>query len=297
MLKQALGKVLIDRIVESEEPNFEALAFFPGTTADDWKPHQALLSPHPRDPAVRCLTLTMQSFLLRTSHHTILVDTCVGDHKKREGGMTPASWHMATGGVLPKKLAAAGVRPDDIDVVMCTHLHSDHVGWNTRLVNGRWVPTFPNARYLMSARELEFWQAAHRQTPIESFGDSVLPVVEAGQAVLVADDHAIDDEVRFEPTPGHTPHHVSVSVASGSSRAVITGDLMHSPVQCREPGWRTRFDRDPAQAIETRKAFLERHCEAGSLVCGTHFPSPSFGRLVARSQGFEFAPAEAAARR
>jgi len=109
--------------------------------------------------------------------------------------------------------------------------------------------------------------------------------------VLVADDHAIDDQVRFEPTPGHTPHHVSVRIDSAGRQAVITGDLMHHPVQCLEPRWRTRFDHDPLQAIATREAFLERHCEAGSLVCGTHFPSPSFGRLLARPTGFAFDPA------
>ena len=185
MLRQRLGDILIDRIVESEEPNFDPLVFFPQTRAEDWLAHKAWMQPQALDPATGYLILTLQSFLVRTRHHTILVDTCVGDHKKRLGKITPASWHMASGGVLLDKLAAAGVAPEAVDYVMCTHLHSDHVGWNTRLVDGRWVPTFPNARYVMSRKELAHWQAVHQVHPLESLTDSVLPIVEAGRADLV----------------------------------------------------------------------------------------------------------------
>lgn len=288
MLHHALGGVHIHRIIESERPNFDPLVFFPHTDATHWESHARWLRPHPGNPLLGYLTLTMQSYLLRTRHHNILVDTCVGDHKTRQGVHAPPDWHQATGGVLLKNLALAGLGPEDIDYVLCTHLHSDHVGWNTRLVDGRWVPTFPNARYVMSARELQHWESVHRESPIVSFDDSVLPVVQAGKAMLVADDHTLDDEVWLEPTPGHTPHHVSVRIASAGASAVITGDMLHCPVQVEEPLWRPRFDHDAALAARTRLAFLQRHCEAHTLVCGTHFPSPSFGHVAPRGDSFRF---------
>jgi glyoxylase-like metal-dependent hydrolase (beta-lactamase superfamily II) len=292
MLEYALGSVRIHRIVESEEPNFDPLAFFPETASEDWKPYAGWLRPHPKSPGLGYITLTLQSYLLRTRHHNILVDTCIGDHKSRQGSYTPASWHQTSGGVLLTKLAAAGYRREDIDYVMCTHLHSDHVGWNTQLANGRWVPTFPNAKYIMSARELSHWQAIHRQTPMVHFDDSILPVLQARQELLVANDYALDDEVSLESTPGHTPDHFSVRVASAGATAVITGDLMHSPVQVTEHQWAPRFDLDAAMAAQTRLSFLQRHCEASTLVCGTHFPSPSFGRIVACSESFKFVCAD-----
>jgi glyoxylase-like metal-dependent hydrolase (beta-lactamase superfamily II) len=289
MLRQQLGDIVIDRIVESEEPNFDPLVFFPQSRAEDWLAHKGWMQPHALHPASGWLILTLQSYLVRTRHHTILVDTCVGDHKKRLGKVTPPSWHMASGGVLLDKLAAAGVAPEAIDYVMCTHLHSDHVGWNTRLVDGRWVPTFPNARYVMSRKELAHWQSVHDSHPLESLADSVLPIVEAGRADLVSSDFALDGEVWLEPTPGHTPDHFSVRLASNGGDAVITGDLLHSPVQCREPSWGSLADFDAALASRTRRAFLERCCDTGMLVCGTHFPSPSFGRVVPHADAFHFA--------
>jgi glyoxylase-like metal-dependent hydrolase (beta-lactamase superfamily II) len=288
MLARAVGDVQLCRILESEAPNFDPLVFFPDTTAGDWQPYRHWLSPHPRGTGPGLLTMTMQAWLVRTRHHNILVDTCVGDGKVRRGLHAPPEWHLARGGALLRSLAQAGLGPQDIDCVVCTHLHSDHVGWNTRLEDGRWVPTFPRARYVMSARELAHWQAVHRDTPLVHLDDSVLPVVAAGQAELVADDHAVDDAVRLEPAPGHTPHHVAVRIDSGGAGAVITGDLMHSPVQVWQPHWRVRFDHDAGQAVRTRLDFLAQHAEANTLVCGTHFPSPSFGHVRAAGGGFRF---------
>lgn len=283
MLHRQLGNIVINRIIEWDEPNFDPLAFFPQTTREDWEPHKAWL-----DPVSGYLTMPIQSFLVRTRHHTILVDTCVGDYKNRLGGLKPPSWHMTTSGVLLNDLAAVGVQPEDVDYVMCTHLHSDHVGWNTRMVNGRWMPTFPNARYIMSRLELESWQAFHKASPQEHLLDSVLPVVDAGQAVLVTNDYALNDEVWLEPTPGHTPDHVSIRLASNGSQAIITGDMIHSPVQCIEPHW-VPPDFDPVLAGQTRRAFLERYCDTDTLICATHFPSPSFGHIVPHGDVFQFA--------
>ena len=150
------------------------------------------------------------------------------------------------------------------------------------------MPTFPNAKYIFAKLEWESFEELHRSAPQPQFADSVLPVMEAGQAQLVNTDFALDDEVWLEPTPGHTPGHVCVRLASQGAGAVITGDCIHSPVQCLEPGWIMRADLDSALAIATRRRFLERCCDSGVLVCATHFPEPSLGRIVQREKAFWF---------
>ncbi len=284
MLRRKLGDIVIDRIIETEQANFNAREFFPQATAEEWEPHLPWLQRKGLDAQSGNLFFTMQSFLVRTRHHTIVVDTCVGDHKPRARPF----WHMTSSGAYLKRLTEAGVRPEQVDFVMCTHMHTDHVGWNTRLENGRWVPTFPNAKYVMSGKELAYWQELHRQTPQNQIADSVQPIVDAGKALLVRSDFALDDEVRFESTPGHTPDHVSVRLASRGAQAVITGDLIHSPVQCAEFAWAARPDVDPDLARKTRRAFLERCFAADVLVCATHFPSPSFGHIVPQGNAFRF---------
>ena len=189
-------------------------------------------------------------------------------------------------------LAALGLQPEDIDFVMCTHLHGDHVGRNTRLIGGRWVPTFPRARYVISRRELDHWQNHNRMASADDYeeciDESVLPVVEAGQALLVNEDHAIDDEIWLEPLPGHTPGHYGVRLRSNGAEAIMIGDLMHSPVQCAEPDWRSGSDADPVQAREVRRRFLESHAETDRLVLTAHFPSPSIGHIRRQDRAFRF---------
>jgi glyoxylase-like metal-dependent hydrolase (beta-lactamase superfamily II) len=284
MLQRRLGDILIDRIIETEQPDFDPRVFFPQVTAEQWAPHTHWLKPRAMDPGSGNLVFPMQSFLVRTRHHTIVVDTCVGDHKKRQR----PQWNMTSSGAYLQRFAATGVQPAQVDYVMCTHMHNDHVGWNTRLDNGRWVPTFPNAKYVMSEKEWAYWQGLHKETPQNQIEDSVIPIIESGQALLVKNDYALDDEVWFEPTPGHTPDHVSVRLASRGSQAVITGDLIHSPVQCVELAWVPRPDYDPDLARQTRRAFLERYCETDVLVCASHFPSPSFGHIVPEGNAFRF---------
>ena len=285
MMQHALGQIVIRRVVESICADFDALSFFPETTREDWARHRTWMVPWALDPASGKLVLTIQAFLVRTRHHTILIDTCVGDHKSRP--LRPF-WHMQKLNTFLPRLAAAGVTPEDVDYVMCTHLHSDHVGWNTQLRDGRWVPTFPNARYIFAQLEWDSFNELHRRNPQPQLLDSVFPVMEAGQAQLVESDFALDDEVWLEPTPGHTSGHVCVHLASQGAHAVITGDCIHSPVQCVEPGWVMRADVDPALAIATRRRFLERCCDSCVLVCATHFPEPSFGRITQREQAFWF---------
>jgi len=285
MTQHVIGQIVVQRIVESICVDFDALSFFPQTTPEDWVRHKIWMEPWALDPNSGKLVLVIQAFLVRTRRHTILVDTCVGNDKSRP--MRPF-WHMQKLNTFLPRLAAAGVAPEDVDYVMCTHLHSDHVGWNTQLRDGRWVPTFPNAKYIFSEVEWESFEELHRSKPQPQFADSVLPVMEAGQAQLVRNDFALDDEVWLEPTPGHTAGHVCIRLASQGAQAVVTGDCIHSPVQCAEPGWVIRADLDAALASATRRGFLERYCDSDVTVCATHFPEPSFGRIVQRGQAFWF---------
>jgi glyoxylase-like metal-dependent hydrolase (beta-lactamase superfamily II) len=188
-----------------------------------------------------------------------------------------------------RDLAAAGFPRESIDLVLCTHLHVDHVGWNTMLEGGRWVPTFPNARYLINRVEWEHWsrfEAGNYRDPIE---DSVRPIVEGGFADFVESNHRITGEVWLEPTPGHTPGHASVRISSKGEDAIITGDLMHHPIQCAEPDWSSGFDSDADAARATRRAFLERYGDRPILVLGTHFATPTAGRIVRDGKAWRFA--------
>ncbi len=189
-----------------------------------------------------------------------------------------------------RALNAAGVGVDDIDFVMCTHLHGDHVGWNTRLENGRWAPTFANAKYLFSKKEYEYWDGVHRATPLDPMAESVLPIIEAKKAELVTSDHELDDHVRLTPTPGHTPDHFAVCAGRGGDAAVFTGDLVHSPLQARYPDLVMRVDYDPQQASDTRRRFFERYCDTETLCCTMHFPSPSVGHIKRWGDGFRLDP-------
>jgi glyoxylase-like metal-dependent hydrolase (beta-lactamase superfamily II) len=287
MTQRQLGEILINRIVDSvgPDPFFDPLVFFPETTPEDWERHKAWLEPSAMDPVSGHLTVALQSYLVRTRHHTILVDTCVGDHK--QSGIS--RWNMTSGGSFLAQLAAAGVQPEAVDYVMCTHFHADHVGWNTQLRDGRWVPTFSNAKYVFSRKEYEYREALHATEPYPAFADSVLPVVQAGQAELVTNDYVLTDEVWLEPTPSHTPDHFSVRLASNGAEAVMTGDLLHSPVQFVEPTWGCFADFDPKLARETRRAFFERYCETDVLICSAHLPSPSVGHIVSRGDAYWFA--------
>jgi glyoxylase-like metal-dependent hydrolase (beta-lactamase superfamily II) len=189
----------------------------------------------------------VQSFVVKTPHHNVLIDSCVGNHKPR-----PARpfGNMMNSDRFEKGLAAAGLAVDSIDYVMCTHLHVDHVGWNTRLENGRWVPTFPRAKYVMATRELAYWTQKEKDDPsgVPWITDSVLPIVEAKRAQIVKSDFALNESIQFVPTPGHTIDHYSVLVGRPGQDALITGDMIHSPIQARYPELGMRADYDSQQA-------------------------------------------------
>ena len=281
------GDLTIHRIVEMEFGFLDPFDMLPDLTPEMLDAHRDWFAPTGLDAEGRLL-MAFQTYIVRTPDHVVLVDSCIGNDKR---SATRPNWHMKSDNRFMAGLKAAGLTVDDIDFVVCTHLHSDHVGWNTRLENGRWVPTFPQARYLFGATEYEHWQALNAQTPVFPFQDSVLPVVEAGRAELVAGDHAIGDHVRLMPTPGHTPGHVSVLFGRGETvDAIAPGDLIHSPLQARLPELSTKFDTDRAEAARTRRSVLERFCDTPTLCCMAHFPSPSVGRIKPFGDGFACAP-------
>ena len=227
------------------------------------------------------IRISFHSLVVESGGLRILIDTCIGNDKPREF----ARWNVQHWPFL-SDLEKAGYPRESIDRVICTHLHVDHVGWNTMLQNGRWVPTFPNARYLIGRKEWAHWGAAGEDGGI--IGDSVRPVFDAGLVDLVEPDHRLTDEIWLEPTHGHTPGHVSVRISSRGEEAVISGDLMHHPIQLGHPDWKCTFDTDWQQGCKTRRAFMERYADGPVLVLGTHFATPSAGHIVKHEGAFRF---------
>lgn len=276
-----IGAVRITRVVEIEGPSPGTFLFAEATP--ERLLQQSWLKPHFLTADGRTIG-AIHAFIIESEGRRIVVDTCVGNDKPR----SVANWNLRQGRFL-EDLAAAGFPRQSIDTVLCTHLHVDHVGWNTMLLNGSWVPTFPGARYLFGRTEWEHWSQEPPGPDRRARDDSVRPVLDAGLAELVAADHRMTAEVCLVPTPGHTPGHVSVRVVSRGEQAIITGDLMHHPVQCAEPDWANRFDVDVAAARRTRRAFLEQHADGPVLVLGTHFATPTAGRIVRDGKAWRFA--------
>jgi glyoxylase-like metal-dependent hydrolase (beta-lactamase superfamily II) len=285
MRSVSVGRLRVSAVVERAGPT-RPTWLLPDAVPEAVERHRAWLAPHFLDDKGRFLQ-SVHSFVVRAPGLTALVDTCIGNDKDR-GGRAP--FHMLRTGFLDD-LRGAGVPPESVDLVICTHLHVDHVGWNTRLDNGRWVPTFPRARHLFARAEWEHWSADGEEGTARILADSVQPVLDAGLAQLVEMDHRVSDELWLEPTPGHTPGHVSVRLASGGEEAVITGDLMHHPVQVAEPAWDSHFDSDAAAARKTRRAFCERYAGRPVTVLGTHFHHPTAGRIVRHGESWRFAVA------
>src|SRR3978361_1404630 len=207
-LRLTAGDLTVHRIIEQETTFLPALDMLPGLTPDVLAQNRPWMQKAGAIDADDVLILCFHSYIVKTPHHTILVDSCIGNDKPRP--LRP-KWNMKTDDTYLRALQAAGVGVGDIDFVMCTHLHVDHVGWNTRLEKGRWVPTFPNARYVFAKNEFDYWTEQHARTPGPTFADSVLPVVEANRAEIVSHDYQIGDHVRLLRTAGHTPGHDAVT--------------------------------------------------------------------------------------
>jgi glyoxylase-like metal-dependent hydrolase (beta-lactamase superfamily II) len=287
----AIGAFTIDRVVESEGPFAPAAFILPRFDARVVEQQADWLRPDFLDAEDR-LVMSFQSHVLRTGRQNILIDACVGDDKERP---LRASWHRQRSGWL-QALSRAGLQPEQIDMVCCTHLHADHVGWNTCLRDGRWVPTFPRARYLFARREYAHWEAAHQKAVAEgvalpnhgSFADSVLPVVEAGRALWVDDGHEVDHGVWIEAAPGHTPGNVVLHARSGSAHGLFSGDVLHTPVQLADLTWSSRFCDDPVQSAVTRQRLVDAVADTSTILMPAHFPGAIGGRVVTGHGGLRW---------
>jgi glyoxylase-like metal-dependent hydrolase (beta-lactamase superfamily II) len=270
LLHWQVGAVRITRIQELEAPGMRFIV--PQATLDNLAD---ILWLTPFLAANGDAMGSVHALVLEVTEQRIVVDTCIGNDKERR----IPSWNKRQGPFLTQ-LREAGYPPESIDTVICTHLHTDHVGWNTQLVEGQWVPTFPRARYLVTRQEWEHWSQSEEHWTQIVMADSVRPIFEAGLVDLVDVHSLVHETIRFEPTPGHTPGHVSVHIASQGEEAVITGDLVHHPCQFARPDWGSSADTDPVQADRTRKAFMARYADTPTLIIGTHFAGPTAGHLV-----------------
>jgi glyoxylase-like metal-dependent hydrolase (beta-lactamase superfamily II) len=265
------GNATVCRVVDIDPFPLGLGFLFPGATLAALAPARDTLTGTHVDWAKGTVLLAVQSHLIRFGGKTILVDACVGEHKQR-----PArpEWHLRTGTNYIASLAAAGCTPDDVDIVMCTHLHADHVGWNTRLEHGRWVPTFSKARYLISQAEIDQRakeSAAKPESNHGSFQDSVLPVIERGLVTTVKAGDEFVDGVRILPLPGHAPGQIGIELAAGKDEhLVFCGDAIHSAAQVFQPTWSSAFCHDREQAVETRLALLERAASEGLRLIPNH---------------------------
>ena len=270
-LRWQVGDVRITRVVDDLD-TWIGKHILPMATPEALAP-TSWLQPHFVD-AEGVIILSLHALVVETAAATILVDTCLGNDKPR----AIEQWSMRSSDFL-SDLTRAGFDPATIDIVLCTHLHIDHVGFNTTLCDGKWVPTFPNARYLFARVEWEHWKNEPEDLgPVIS--DSVRPIIDAGLADLVEMNHQVTPEVSLQPTPGHTPGHVSVDIRSKGERAAITGDMIHHPCQIAHPEWSSTADTDGELSYETRRKFLEQHADRSSLVIGTHFAGPTAGTVV-----------------
>ncbi|HEY0300695.1 MAG TPA: MBL fold metallo-hydrolase [Rhizomicrobium sp.] len=281
--KWQVGDVEIARIVEVNDHTDPFSMLSEGMTAEtalqyDW------LQPHFITPDGR-MKISFQCFVLGSGKDRVMIDTCIGNGREREFDVFT---NMRTS--FLEDLETAGFPRESVTKVLCTHLHFDHVGWNTMKVDGKWVPTFPNARYLFGDAEYDHWKELERTGnyhDLTHMTDSIRPVVDAGLVDLIGPTARITDEVSVFPTPGHTPGHVSVLIQSKGEEAVITGDMMHHPIQFAEHERRVNFDMDKDAGIKTRRAMIERVADKKVLVIGTHFCHPSSGYVVSDAQSWK----------
>jgi glyoxylase-like metal-dependent hydrolase (beta-lactamase superfamily II) len=279
-MKWRIGEVTVTKIVELEVTGGSRF-ILPHATREAVLPIGWLQSDF-ADEFGR-LKMSIHALVVETPSRRIIVDTCLGNDKENRRIPT---WNKLQTSFLTD-LAASGYTRETIDTVVCTHLHVDHVGWNAMLAGGRWVPTFPNARYVMGRIEYGHWTSQHERADMKAvLADSVAPVWEAGLVDLVETNHRICEEISLIPTLGHTPGHISVRIASRGEEALITGDFMHHPCQIAHPDWSSNADSDPAEARQTRERMLTRFADAPILVIGTHFAGRTAGHVVREGDAF-----------
>ncbi|HWX02266.1 MBL fold metallo-hydrolase [Collimonas sp.] len=280
------GDISVTKVTEQHGPGFAPDLLYP-----DWDPavleqHRALMIPDCFDESQQRFIASIHTWVVKTRHHTILIDSCAGNHKHRPD---LARFHQLD---LPfmERLAEAGVTPESVDYVMCTHLHADHCGWNTRLVDGRWVPTFPNARYIFSKAEYDYWESRVGEEGFNAnvFEDSVLPVVASRQADMIDGAGTIGDDLIIHSTPGHSVGHIAIELINSAGTGIFSGDIMHQPLQVVRPDWNSRFCENPELAKASRRWVLEHAAEQNSTVFTAHFSNSSAGRVSRRGDRFEW---------
>ena len=278
-MRWKIGKVTVTKIVELETVGHTRF-ILPSATREEIQTMPWLMPRFATEEGR--LKMSIHSLVVETPSRRIVVDTGLGNDKQ---GRNVPTWNNRNDSFL-EKMIAAGFPPDSIDTVLCTHLHVDHVGWNTRLVGGAWVPTFANARYVFGRSEYEHWRD-HSKEPDKAavFNDSVKPVVDAGKADLVASDHRLCDEITLIPTPGHSPGHMSLHIRSDGESALLTGDVAHHPCQMAHLDWSSTADFDPVQSTATRRELFSRFADTATLVIGGHF---SAGHIRRDGDAFKF---------
>ena len=281
-LSWKIGEVTITRLVEVVMKT-PTTTLFPDENVADLAPYSSWLKPNFMDENDN-IYISIHAFLIRAGGQNIIVDTCAGNGKKLP---LFEEWNDLNTPFL-ENMTNLGFAPDSIDRVLCTHLHFDHVGWNTRLENGQWIPTFPNARYLFGEAEWEYWKDEEDPYESNALEHALKPIFAADQVDLVDSNHRINDEVSLIPTPGHTPGHVSILIESAGEQAVITGDMFHHPCQMAKPGWIDMADTESGLAEKTRIAFMERFGDTSATVLGTHFATPTAGKIVSDGDGYRF---------
>jgi glyoxylase-like metal-dependent hydrolase (beta-lactamase superfamily II) len=268
-----LGDVTVTRITEWEGCAPITAQLAPEGGREVWERHSSWLAPRFWNRESNEVVTCSASYLVRSAGKNILIDTASGNGKERP--YFPLSSHLDTPYI--QDLGRAGVKPEDVDIVVCTHLHFDHVGWNTVLENREWVPTFPNASYLFTLEDFDYWNPLNDTKPLgalvnqNAYEDSIAPIHNAGQAVLWSGSHTIDENLSLVAAPGHTPGSAIVTLESGSDRAIFIGDVLNNPIQIVEPHWNSCFCEDPQQARRTRREVLSRAADTNALLLANHF--------------------------
>ncbi len=276
MIKRwAIGDVVVTAVADIDPFDIPLSRVMPMTSAPELAPFADILVPDHLTESFAELRLAVQNFLVQVDGLSILVDTCVGEHKPRP---RLDIWNMRADTGFLDRLAATGIDARSVDIVFCTHLHADHVGWNTCLRDGRWVPTFPNAKYLFGRAEYDHWLT--RPTANHgSFADSVSPVVEGGLMELVDDGFSVARGVTLLPLPGHSPGQMGLLIDRGAGRVLFCGDAIHSPLQVMLPHVCSAFCDAPHQAVITRLKILEEAADDGRILVPAHFRRSGRARI------------------
>ncbi len=273
----SIGPFTIDKLIETSSSLVELDFLFPSSNLDNLEKEFSWLNPDfvTND---KKLILSFHSYIIRIGSKKILVDACVGNDKCRPNR---PQWHLKKFPYI-ENLNSLGISKDEIDFVMCTHLHADHVGWNTQLKNGEWVPTFPNAKYIFSSKEFSYWESKSKiDSDINhgSFNDSILPIIKHNQALLVKSDFELNDFIKFEAAPGHTPGNIMINLKSKENKIILSGDIIHHPIQISYPNWSSRFCEDPEMSFYTREKLINNVVDKDIILLPAHFPNNTVGKI------------------